>query len=413
MTAIKKLLPHQFELLKDNDTRILGLVSGYGAGKTYAVARKAIVLMSLNAGYDGVITEPTYPMLADILIPEVESALIEYGIRYSYNRSEKTFKCEINGKDTRILCRSMENYERLVGVNAAWVIMDEADTAKPDIAYNAYTKLIGRIRAGNRRQMVIVSTPEGFRMLYRVFVTEADERKRLIRAKSSDNKHLPPDYLQTLIGIYPEELQQAYINGEFVNMTSGTVYNAFSRERHDCKTCIAEREPLYIGQDFNVGNMCSAVFVRRGEQYHLIEELNSILDTPELCNVLLDKYPDHEITIYPDASGANRKTVGASTSDIKLLKAAGFKVRAKSKNPPVKDRVLAVNCALSNGLVCVNTDACREITKGLEQQAYDRNGQPDKTTGLDHFNDALGYLIAYEFPVERPKVKPAPIVGMF
>jgi hypothetical protein len=38
----------------------------------------------------------------------------------------------------------------------------------------------------------------------------------------------------------------------------------------------------------------------------------------------------------------------------------------------------------------------------LEQQAYDKNGEPDKKSGKDHQNDATGYPIAYEFPVHKP-----------
>lgn len=412
--AVKKLLIHQYELIKDNQTKILGLVSGYGAGKTYAVARKAIVLMSLNAGCDGVITEPTYPMLADILIPEMCAALEEYGIPYRFNKAGNVFTCQINGQETRILCRSMENYERLVGVNAAWVIMDEADTAKAEIAYNAYIKLMARIRAGNVRQIVIVSTPEGYRMMHRVFVKEFDPlTKRLIRANSNDNKYLPPDYLKTLIGIYPEELQKAYISGQFVNMTSGTVYNAFDRDTCACTTEIEPGEPLYIGQDFNVGNMASVVYVRRGNEWHIVGEIKKVLDTPELMLQIKEMYPNRDITFYPDASGKNRTTKGASTSDIKIIQEAGYAIRVRKKNPLIKDRVLSVNSAFKRGLLKVNIANCPQVVECLEQQAYDANGQPDKSSGHDHMLDGLGYLVSYEMPVSRPVIAPVVAQGMF
>jgi hypothetical protein len=37
----------------------------------------------------------------------------------------------------------------------------------------------------------------------------------------------------------------------------------------------------------------------------------------------------------------------------------------------------------------------------LEQQAYDKNGEPDKTNGWDHVVDAEGYMIHARFPVQR------------
>ena len=34
-----------------------------------------------------------------------------------------------------------------------------------------------------------------------------------------------------------------------------------------------------------------------------------------------------------------------------------------------------------------------------------KNGEPDKTSGTDHQNDATTYPIAYEFPIVRPVAK--------
>jgi Terminase RNaseH-like domain len=75
-------------------------------------------------------------------------------------------------------------------------------------------------------------------------------------------------------------------------------------------------------------------------------------------------------------------------------------------NPFVRDRVLSVNAMMCNGegirAMQVNTDNCPQFTEALENQAYDSNGQPDKTQGYDHIVDAGGYFIVYEFPVYRP-----------
>jgi hypothetical protein len=49
----------------------------------------------------------------------------------------------------------------------------------------------------------------------------------------------------------------------------------------------------------------------------------------------------------------------------------------------------------------VNTDACPNLTMSLEQQAYDKNGEPDKTNGWDHVVDAQGYFVHARFPVQR------------
>ncbi|MBE5650771.1 terminase, partial [Salmonella enterica subsp. enterica serovar Dublin] len=214
------LLPHQYELLADTTTKIIGLCSGFGGGKTYSAARKAVHLALLNPGVDGIITEPTFPLLVQVMFPELMAALDFFGVKYKFNKVESIFYCDINGQTTRIICGSMENYQRLIGINAAWCVCDEFDTAKQETAYAAYMKLLGRLRRGNVRQLVIVSTPEGFKAMYQIFVTEADSSKRLIRAKTTDNYHLPADYVESMRSQYPEQLINAYLNGEFVNLTS-------------------------------------------------------------------------------------------------------------------------------------------------------------------------------------------------
>jgi len=77
-------------------------------------------------------------------------------------------------------------------------------------------------------------------------------------------------------------------------------------------------------------------------------------------------------------------------------------VRAPKRNPAVKDRILAANRAFEQGLIKINARGCPEFVRCLEQQAYDRNGEPDKQSGHDHLNDAGTYVIAYEMPVRKP-----------
>jgi hypothetical protein len=126
------------------------------------------------------------------------------------------------------------------------------------------------------------------------------------------------------------------------------------------------------------------------------------------------RFPSHAIYIYPDASGNSRKSNNASISDIALLQQAGFTVLNNPANPAVKDRVLSVNRMIHAGgkrRLKVNADTCPSFVEGLEKQAYDKNGEPDKTSGLDHTNDAGGYFICYRFPVLGNRIVRLKIAG--
>ena len=59
----------------------------------------------------------------------------------------------------------------------------------------------------------------------------------------------------------------------------------------------------------------------------------------------------------------------------------------------------------------VNVDRCPGLVEAFEQQAYDKNGEPDKASGLDHVLDAAGYFLHYRYPIARNTVQRLRIVG--
>jgi hypothetical protein len=71
----------------------------------------------------------------------------------------------------------------------------------------------------------------------------------------------------------------------------------------------------------------------------------------------------------------------------------------------VRDRINAVNSRLCDtiGIRRLFIDPkCKYTIEGLERQTYkEGSSQPDKDSGYDHMNDALGYMVDYLFPVRR------------
>jgi len=299
--------------------------------------------------------------------------------------------------------------ERFEKAEDAWNrIISRNRQAPRDIpqALMKYNEAKGRYEAFNR--VSAYTTPEGYRFVHKRWVVGASEQYQMVQASTLTNPFLPSDYVESLRATYPEALVEAYINGEFVNLNSGTVYYAYVRHTYDSKETIRPKETLYIGMDFNVQKQAASVWVKRdgGKTWHLVDELVDMYDTPEAIRIIKERWADegHKIVVYPDASGTSRKSVDASVSDIAMLSAVGFEIKARSKNPRVKDRVNAVNAAFERGILFVNSEACPIAARSLEQQSYDANGEPDKKSGDDHQNDATTYPIAYEFPVKKPLI---------
>ncbi len=89
---------------------------------------------------------------------------------------------------------------------------------------------------GLRNGIDVTTTPEGFKFVYNQFVKAVREKPELrsmyglVQASTFDNeKNLPDDYIPSLLASYPPELIKAYLNGQFTNLTSGTIYHQFDR----------------------------------------------------------------------------------------------------------------------------------------------------------------------------------------
>ena len=398
------LHPGQLDFVEDQTTEIIGLSAGYGAGKTRSLASKAVALAIANQGFIGIVMEPTGPLIRDIWQNDFDDFLEAYDIPYSFRASPLAeYVLHLPGGDTKILCRSFENWTRCIGINAAWCLADEIDTVPPSIANKAFPKILGRLRAGNVRQFAAASTPEGFRWMWNTFGTEEAKQRpdrRLIKMRTVDNPHLPQDFIERLKANYDPSLLQAYLNGEFTNLTTGQVYDRFDRAKHVITDIPnVEDEPLRVGVDFNIGNMSAVIAVRLGNQLLLIDEVSGAHDTDALAQEIRRRFPDRRVYAYPDASGGNRST-NASQTDIQILESYGFTNQSPRSNPPVRDRVAAVQALLENGKGEVRLQVaanCKRTIECLELQSYTEKGDPDKDAGYDHMNDGLGYLVWREF----------------
>jgi hypothetical protein len=104
------------------------------------------------------------------------------------------------------------------------------------------------------------------------------------------------------------------------------------------------------------------------------------------------------IRAYCDSYGSARSAV-TEKSNFTLVQHGGFVVDAPSKNPPVEDRINAVQCLFRDQRLYIGPN-CQTLTTNLETQTYDeKTGEPDKKNNIDHGNDSLGYAVARLYPV--------------
>lgn len=400
-----------------------------GSGKSYALIYQALFLAGLNPGLPGLLGAPTYPMLRDATLRTLADVLNAEGIEYDHHRTENIIHLPTAPfYGAEILCRSLDDYERLRGTNLAWFGIDELTYCPPA----AWTRLEGRLRhpKANRRCGMAAWTPKGFDWVYEAFISEPRKGYRATLASPRENRHVTETGMyDALQAGYDERLYRQEVLGEYLSLTSGTAYYSFDRRTNVRDVQYDHRLPLSWSLDFNINPMCSviaqvedktdpmdlAITGKRNFEVRILDELYlGDSNTPEACQEFVEKCSQYTrpnplvVYVYGDASGsARQRAVGAgANSDWAVIREffanrREFKMSYKYKaaNGLVKDRIAAVNGGLCNSegarRVFVHP-RCKNLIRDLERVVFKPGtGSLDQTTDpmLTHISDAAGYLI--------------------
>ena len=396
-----KLLPHQKKFITSKKS-IKALVSGYGAGKTYIFLRETlknhINLKNHTGKSNGWIVYPTRSLAEELFVIPFQELLEKCNIQYDYNKSKMLFA----SKYGYIRLWHLQKPQRMVGSELTFCGFDEFDVESVKNCKMAYEKAIGRMRGAEKTVLYFVTTPEGFKTTYEIFVENATDEKKLIKAKTSDNPYLPEHYIQQLKANYDPVLLQQYFDGEFVNLKGHAAYYAFDRAKHIIEVYKNTSQYILIGMDFNVDPMCAVVGTLDIDGTLIIfdEYYLKNSNTWAMCENIQRDYLNYNIVIYPDMTGVKRTTNSIGYSDIKILRKAGFEVRG-NVNPLVRDRLNTVNNAFSKRYIKI-TKNCKHLIQDLDRVITDERGNLDKSNiELTHISDAFGYLVCREFPIKK------------
>ena len=115
-----------------SDAAFKGFSGPVGSGKSQALCQEALRLAYMNVGRWGLIGAPTYPMLRDVTQPAFFEILDFNSIPYEFNKGENLLT--LLETRSKVLFRSIDEYERLRGTNLAWFGLDEL-TYAPEEAW--------------------------------------------------------------------------------------------------------------------------------------------------------------------------------------------------------------------------------------------------------------------------------------
>jgi hypothetical protein len=403
-----KPLPSQ-KRFHDCPARFKGFSGPIGSGKSAALCHEAIRMTYVNPGRTGLIGAPTYPMLRDATQLALFEILDTNGLPYKFNKSENTLI--MSDTRSKILFRSVDEFDRLRGTNLAWFGLDELTYTQE----KAWLLLQGRLRDPKAKELrgFAVWTPKGYDWVYQRFLAEPSPGTTAIIAAAFENRYLlsqVPDFYERLRTSYDEQFYGQEVLGSYLSAQGGVVYQAFDRNQNVAELKLDPTLPLLWALDFNVDPMSSLIVqFKRHEVFVLDEIVIRRATTRQACEEFRKRFPSHDagVVIYGDASGFHMQTTGSS--DYQLIREffgqeypSMMRHQVPRSNPQVRDRIALTNAKLRNA--AGETDLlidrkCKELIKDLEQVAYREDStdiDKNKDRKRTHMSDALGYLLWQE-----------------
>ncbi len=346
---------------------------------------------------------PSYRMAKQIMWDQLKEAVPQKWIQKVHD-TDLSIRL-ING--SMIECKGADDPDSLRGVGLAFAVLDEFQDMKEDV----WKKVIRPTLAKDRGGALFIGTPKGYNNLHEVHTFGQDAKRRHWKSwqfPTISSPFIPLEEIEEARrDMDPKSFRQEF-EASFETM-SGRVYHQFDRHIHVDDLAFDPSLPIWIGVDFNVDPM-SAVILQpqtNGEIWALDEIYQFNSNTVELCDEIERRYwrYTNQITMYPDPAGSQRaNTRGESSLDI--FREKGLRrIKHRKKHPTRDDRFNAVNRMFmdATGRVRMRVDrSCRNLIQSLEQTLYKPGTSDiDKTAGVEHITDALGYPIELEFPVRR------------
>jgi len=376
------------------------MVAGRRFGKTY-LALVELLKQSINTP-DQLCwyVAPTYKASKNIAWLLLQKLLPPEYIAKK-NESELSVKL-LNG--STIALKGAENADSLRGVGLNFIVLDEF----ADMKQTAWSEVLRPTLSDTGGAALFIGSPKGRNHFYDLWGMGVDgvEDWSSYQFTTLDGGNVPDSEIESAKRDLDERtFNQEYL-AKFVNY-SGIIYYNFGREESVRKMPIVDGI-LHIGLDFNIDPMSAVVSQRDGGVLNFVDEIVIFgSNTDEMVDEIKTRYPKQKIIIYPDPASRQRKTSAGGRTDLSILQNAGFVVKVRNKHTAIRDRINAVNSRLMNmeGERFIFVDPkCKQVIKGLERQTYkEGTSQPDKDSGFDHMNDALGYLVDYLYPIRRDR----------
>jgi hypothetical protein len=288
-------------------------------------------------------------------------------------------------------------------------VLDEFADMRPEAWYEVLRPSLSD-RNGNA---LFIGTPKGRNHFYDLWTKGSDKEAdwSSYQFTTIEGGHVSESEIESAMRDLDERTFNQEYKAQFVNY-AGIIYYNFNRTESVVRTR-DDGSLLHVGMDFNLDPMSAVLAIRDGAMLKVVDEIVIYgSNTDEIVDEIKTRYPNRPICVYPDPASRQRKTSAGGRTDLSILQNAGFSVKVRDRHSAIRDRINSVNARLKSAdghRHLVIDSKCKQVIRSLERQTYkEGTSQPDKDSGFDHMNDALGYLIDFLYPIKRQYDIPQP-----
>ena len=400
-------------------TRFTAFIGGVRSGKTYAGAAKglsrALLLPTVGAA-----VAPTAGMARDVLVPQYAALAGGHVAKWNGSIAEMTLD---NG--SKILFRSADNPDRLMGLTLDWFHLDEA----AQLPRRVWEVLVNRtISTGGPG--FLTTTPRGRNWVWQLLKSwENDRDAEAFFAKTSDNPLIDPKEIERA----RHQLDARYFRQQFeasFEEEGLRVYGDFSPMLHILEEPwhIRDKWPIYIGIDFGWTHPSAIIWAQlspEGKWVVFDELVQPHLRLEKIAAAIMGetigivgrnfraKVPYSRVErVISGAEGLQSRQEGGGESALSALAGMGV-TRTVVSRSRILAGVNAVRAKLmsADGEINLLVDPrCRRIADDFLGYVYPSNSDgkpsselPEKDGVHDHSMDALRYMIDFVTPIKGEK----------
>ena len=384
----------------DSDSRFKLLCSGRRFGKTYLCLARLITWAASKPNSLNWYVTANYRMAKQIAWRQLKNMVPP---EICVKRNETDLLVELSNGSI-ISLKGADNADSLRGVSLSSLVIDEAAYVKQE----AWEMVLRPALSDQGGPAWFITTPAGLNWFHDLWEQAQQEKDwTTFSFTTVEGGNVPPEEVAAAKRTLDERtFRQEYL-ASFETLT-GRVYPDFSDDNINADVADTGGDILW-GTDFNVSVMAGVLASRVGDTIHIWDEVTvKQSNTDEVCAMLKQRFPDRRIVAYPDPTGSARKTSAAGETDHGIIRKYGFGCISPKHPWAVKDKINSTNWMVRTADAQVRLfihPRCKHTIKALKNVTYKEGAEDyviDKTAGIEHWTDGLGYLILGAFNQVKP-----------